>query len=551
MRIGLLQLNPTVGDINGNTQRIIDSIGSMDAEIILTPEMSICGYPPRDLLRVSGFVHACEQAVEQIAQATNNQIVIVGHPRMDAATGRCRNSISVLQHGTVLATGDKQLLASYDVFDEKRDFESGAGVFTFPYQNTQIGVAICEDFWRGEDSNSAPTYDINPIDDLLKEGCTVILVSSASPFVIGKHETHVDYSCDVAKTHDITIAMCNQVGANDDLIFDGGSFVTTSKGIIGELPLFETGSIVIDTSADAIALQPPSDDADCVHALSLGIRDYVEKSGHGQTYVGLSGGIDSALTATLAVAALGCEHVTGILMPSRYSSLGSIEDAEALAENLGITIMTLPIEHMHKAFERIMEDSMQESSGIASENVQARIRGLLLMAMANQHGALLLATGNKSELAVGYSTLYGDMAGALSVIGDVYKTNVWSISNWINENFASLGFKCVPIPEASISKAPSAELKPDQLDQDSLPPYEVLDEVLRLHIDFDLGIDEIEDSCNESLELIQNIVGMVDRSQFKRDQASVILKLSPRTFGRGRRMPIVMKRNWSTSRETT
>ena len=551
MRTGLLQLNPIVGDIEGNTQRIIDAMGAMDADIIVTPEMSICGYPPRDLLSERGFIQACEQAVESIAQCTDETIVIVGHPRIDAATNRTRNSISVLQNGGTIATSDKQLLPSYDVFDEKRHFESGEGVCTFDCLGERIGVAICEDFWRGEDANAAPTYDINPIEQLLTEGCTTILSPSASPFVIGKHETHVEYSCDVAKAHDITIAMCNQVGANDDLIFDGGSFVVTSKGIIGELPTFETGSVVIDTAADAIAVQPPNDDADCVHALCLGIRDYVEKTGHEKTYVGLSGGIDSALTATLSVAALGSEHVTGVLMPSRFSSLGSVEDAEALATNLGIKIITLPIEHMHKSFERIMEEGLQEMSGLASENVQARIRGLLLMAMANQHGALLLATGNKSELAVGYSTLYGDMAGALSVIGDVYKTTVWSMSNWINDNFKACGFDAPQIPEASITKAPSAELRPNQLDEDSLPPYDELDEVLKLHIDFDLGIDEIEERCDASIETIQSIVSMVDKSQFKRDQAAVILKLTPRSFGRGRRMPIVMKRNWSTTRETT
>ena len=267
--------------------------------------------------------------------------------------------------------------------------------------------------------------------------------------------------------------------------------------------------------------------------------------------IGISGGIDSAIVATIAVSALGRDAVTGILMPSRYSSLGSVEDAEQLAKRLGIKTTTLPIEHMHAAFERTLGDSCLEATGLVSENAQARIRGLLLMALANEQGSLVLATGNKSELAVGYSTLYGDMNGAVSVIGDVYKTDVWSLARWVNDNFEACGFENPPIPESSISKPPSAELRPDQLDQDSLPEYEVIDMVLRLHVEFDLGVDEIEEHLTLPREHILSIVRMVDHSQFKRDQAAVILKTSPRTFGRGRRMPIVMKRLWTSTRETT
>ena len=552
MRIGMLQLNPVVGDITGNTDRLIDAISSLDADMIVTPELSICGYPPRDLLHVSGFVHACEQAVHRIAQACHNGVVIVGHPRIDATTGRVRNSISALHHAEVIATGDKQLLPSYDVFDEKRYFEAGDTCCMIEVEGTKIGIAVCEDFWRGFDAEAAPTYDINPVAELIDGGCTIIVSPSASPFVTQKRERHLQYTLELAAEHNVTVVMCNQVGGNDDLVFDGGSFIATPNGLIGELPLFETGAAAFDLSSPAVSAAPlPTEDEERFNALRLGVRDYFNKTNHTQAVVGLSGGIDSALTATIAVAALGADAVTGVLMPSRYSSLGSIEDAEQLAANLGIATTTLPIEHMHTAFERIIEEARLTADGLASENAQARLRGLLLMALANQQGALLLATGNKSELAVGYSTLYGDMAGAVSVIGDIYKTDVWSMSTWINENATACGFATPPIPDASITKAPSAELRPDQLDQDSLPPYDVLDSILRLHVDLDLGTDEIEDKLDCEEALIAEVVNKVDQSQFKRDQAAVILKTSPRSFGRGRRMPIVMHRNWITTRETT
>ena len=551
MRIGLLQLNPVVGDITGNTSRMIAAITAIDADIIVTPEMAICGYPPRDLLNCTGFIRACEEAVLRVAQACNTQTVIISHPRIDSVSGRIRNSASVIQNGTCIAVCDKQLLPSYDVFDEKRYFEAGESSCIFTYGNTTIGVAICEDFWRGFDANAAPTYDFNPLKELLAGGCDIIISPNASPFVTRKRETHVHYALDFAKEHDVIIAVCNQVGGHDDLVFDGGSFVVSANGMLGELPLFDTGSISIDTEGATRETTLLGEDEERFKALVLGTKDYFAKTGHSNAILGISGGIDSSLVATIAVAALGNDAVTGVLMPSRYSSLGSIEDAEQLATGLGITTSTLPIEHMHAAFERTLNETCLEATGLASENAQARIRGLLLMALANEQGALVLATGNKSELAVGYSTLYGDMDGAISVIGDIYKTDVYALSEWINTNFALLGFASPPIPESSIVKPPSAELRPNQLDQDTLPQYEELDSVLRLHIDLDLGIDEIEDGLDVSIEQIASIVQMVDVSQFKRDQAAVILKTSPRTFGRGRRMPIVMKRAWSSTRETT
>jgi NAD+ synthase (glutamine-hydrolysing) len=552
MRIGMLQLNPTVGDITSNTNNIIESVLKMKADIILTPEMSICGYPPRDLLHYGSFIQACEEAVQRVAQACNEQTVLVGHPRLESLTGHVRNSVSVLRNGEIIAVADKQLLPSYDVFDEKRYFESGDQICTFELLGEKIGIAICEDFWRGFDSSSAPMYEINPVRQLLDASCSILVSPSASPFVTSKHQSNLEYALDLASEHSIVVAVCNQVGGNDDLVFDGGSFVVSSKGLLGKSPLFAVSDSSVSLKSDPIATENDiCNDKELCNALVLGIKDYFGKTDHTKALLGISGGIDSALVATLAVCALGKEAITGVLMPSRYSSIGSIEDAEQLAKNLGITTTTLPIEYMHAAFEQTLRDSCEEASGLAEENAQARIRGLLLMALSNQQGSLLLATGNKSELAVGYSTMYGDMSGSVSVIGDIYKTDVWSMSNFLNDAYKSFGFSTPPIPESSISKPPSAELRPNQLDQDSLPSYEELDAVLRLHIDLDFDADEIEDEINCTPELISTIIRMVDIAQFKRDQAAVIFKTSPRTFGRGRRMPIVMKRNWASIRETT
>ncbi len=548
----MLQLNPTVGDVVGNTQRIIDATRESNADVLLTPEMSICGYPPRDLLSCVGFVQACQEAVENIATQSTSSTVLVGHPRFDSATGSIRNSVSVLQGGEVVAVCDKQLLPSYDVFDEKRYFVSGEGVCCFELCGEKIGIAICEDFWRGFDASAAPTYECNPVRQFLDEKCTMILSPSASPFVVGKHLAHIEYAMDVASEHNLTIAVCNQVGGNDDLVFDGGSFIASPEGMLGKMPLFETGLLEVSTNTSHIKnIITSCDEEERFKALVLGTKDYFHKTSHTKAVLGISGGIDSALVATLAVAALGKDAVTGILMPSRYSSLGSVEDAEQLARNLEISAETLPIEHMHNAFERTFSEGCLDVSGLAEENAQARIRGLFLMALANKQESLLLATGNKSELAVGYSTLYGDMAGAVSVIGDIYKTDVWVLSTWINNNFEQCGFASAPIPKSSIAKPPSAELRPDQLDQDSLPAYDDLDAVLRLHIDLDMGVDEVEEELGLDVGLVTKIIRMVDIAQFKREQASVIFKTSPRTFGRGRRMPIVMKRSWTTARETT
>ena len=551
MRVGLLQLNPTIGDVDGNVSLLLDAASSCDADLLLSPELVICGYPPRDLLFCSGFVEACEAAVEHIATVVSSTI-LVGHPRKDATTGRFRNSVSVIENGEIVAVVDKQLLPGYDIFDEDRYFEPGAQSGVVDLALGRIGVAICEDFWQGFDVEVAPAYDDNPIDSLVEAGCKLIVSPCASPFVARKRRLHLDHALHFANEHDCMVAMVNQVGGNDDLVFDGGSFVMAPSGLVEKAPLFEEATLVVDTDQPPHKALPEKNvDEARFEALVLGVRDYCKKTNHKSLLIGLSGGIDSSLVATIATASLGASAVTGVLMPSRYSSLGSIEDAEALASNLGIRTITLPIEHMHASFEQIHADARSRIDGVASENVQARIRGLVLMSLANQHNSLLLATGNKSEIAVGYSTLYGDMCGAVSVIGDLYKTEVWAMSKWINTpaGHAKAGFQIAPIPENAINKPPSAELRPNQLDEDSLPPYEELDAILRPHIDGELGADDIEETTSIPRSSIDAVLSMVDRSQFKRDQTPVILKVAPRTFGRGRPMPIVMKRAWSNQRQ--
>ena len=549
MRIGLFQCNPVVGAINDNEKAIIDVMSSIKADLLVTPELSICGYPPRDLLLDDVFIEACNHALDTIRQQSSDCAVLVGHPRKDAVTSKLHNSVSVFQNGECIAQCDKRLLPNYDIFNEHRYFQAGNTASVFEINGVKIGIAICEDLWQGVDAHAAPIYDKNPINELKALGCSLILSPSASPFVIGKQQKHIDCLTQLAETNQVSIAMCNQVGGCDDLIFDGSSTIVTPNGIIAEVPSFKSGTAVCRLDDEILQPSVLTDEEACVAAIVLGIRDYVNKTSHSHLFLGLSGGIDSALTAALATIAVGPDSVTGILMPSRYSSLGSVEDAEDLAERLRIRTKTIPIEYMHQAFERTFEETESSCNGLAAENVQARLRGLILMAYANEYRGLLLATGNKSELAVGYSTLYGDMAGALSPIGDVYKSDVWALSRYLNDNFESLGFKSPPIPDSSITKAPSAELRPDQHDEDSLPPYDQLDEILRLHIDFDLGTEAIGSRCGIANETIESIVSMVDQSQFKREQSSVILKLTPRAFGRGRRMPIVMKRNWTPTRE--
>lgn len=548
MRIALAQLNPIVGDVPGNTALVLDAIEQArrdGASLLVTSELVVLGYPPRDLLLREGIVAACKQAVSEIAEAAGELTVIVGHPRHAPEGVRgCRNSVSVCRNGEVLAVYDKQLLPGYDVFDEDRYFDRGNTPCIVEVEGTRIGLAICEDIWCAKDVASHCAYETAPVAELMQRGCDVIAAVNASPFVTGKFDRHLVQLREIAQKHNVPIISVNQIGANDDLVFDGRSVVVNATGNVHTvLPAFASAVETIDLTHNPQAPSSKPVLEEIFHALVLGVRDYCRKTGHSRVHVGLSGGIDSALTASIAAAALGAENVIGVLMPSRHSSKGSIDDARALIDNLGLSNpVTLTIKDAHTTILNTLQHAAGDvSGGLADQNIQARLRGVLLMALSNASGSLVLATSNKSEIAVGYSTLYGDMCGAISVLGDVLKTRVYELSRWINEHWEQIDFSCPPIPEASITKPPSAELAPSQVDEDSLPPYDVLDQIIERLVEREQSPEQIIEETGLDAELVEQTVKMIDRSEYKRNQAAVILKVSPRAFGRGRVMPIVMK----------
>jgi NAD+ synthase (glutamine-hydrolysing) len=510
MRIALAQLNPTVGDVAGNARLVIDAVDRArrdGADLVVTPELVLVGYPPRDLLLRSGVLEACERAVEAIARRAGGLTVLVGSPRRaDDGVRGARNSVFVCRDGAVL-----------DVYDKR----------------------------RGGDTLANPHYAGDPLAALGCGSCRALVSLNASPFVLGKDARHVELLREAARKLGAPIIAVNQVGANDDLVFDGRSTAVAADGTtLARLPAWTAAVETIDL--DAATPIPPivraAEEADLAGALVLAIRDYLGKTSHRDVLVGVSGGIDSALTATLAAAALGPAHVHAVLLPSRYTSAASTEDALALTDRLGVThVSELSIEPIHAAARATLAAAGTPLEGLADENVQARARGLLLMARANQLGALLLSTGNKSEYAAGYATLYGDMCGALAVLGDVLKTRVYAISRWINANPGALGFDGPPIPERSITRPPTAELRPDQTDQDSLPPYEVLDAIIERAVDRDQSAAQIVAETPHDADLVESIVRLIDRTEYKRHQAAIIPKVSPRAFGRGRPMPIVMR----------
>ncbi len=557
MRIALLQLNPTVGDIAGNAERLLkaaSSAAASGAQLAVASELGLIGYPPRDLVLRQGVVERCEAEVSRLAQrvhtAAPGLTLVVGHPRrVEGGSRPLRNSLSVLQDGVVSAVYDKRLLPTYDVFDEDRYFEPGDKPCIISVAGKRIGLMICEDLWRADDVTAERRYRADPFEETAgpgpNPGCDLVVVPSASPFIIGKARKHRVQLAALANRHRVPIISVNQVGANDDVIFDGGSAVFNAMGAaVCLLPSWREAVEVVDLAANAspIAIPELAWEHEIFHALVLGIRDYVRKTGHERVLIGLSGGIDSALTASLAVAAVGTSNVRGITMPSRYSSTGSIEDSRVLAENLGIRFDTVPILESHNAVTAALAAAEPSATiGIADENAQARLRGLLLMSIANATNALVLATGNKSEMAAGYCTLYGDMCGALAVLGDVTKTRVWALSRWINSNHARCGFDRPPIPVSSIEKAPSAELRPNQTDQDSLPPYEVLDRIVEGAVDLELDAACIAREHGIDEALVLRWMRALDRTEYKRAQAALILKVTDRAFGPGRRYPLAQR----------
>jgi NAD+ synthase (glutamine-hydrolysing) len=554
LKIALCQVNARVGDIARNEARHADAIlraAAAGAQLAVFPEMSLLGYPPRDLVERHGVREACMAATERIARIVPaGMTALVGLP-IRAERRPLANALAILRDGRIEGFARKQLLPTYDVFDEDRHFEPGTRSTVVEHAGARVAALLCEDLWQAGDVGVCRTYAGDPVADAVAQGARILAVASASPFIAGKDAVHAEMLARRARASGAWVVSVNAVGGQDDLIFDGGSRVVAPDGrIVAACARFREDLVVFDT-ANPAATAVPADlsgddarDAERFHAIVLGLRDYLAKTGHTRVLLGLSGGIDSALVAALAAAAIGPANVTGILMPSRYSSLGSVKDAEESARLLDLgRIETLPIDAVHRAIESTV-DGKFSTDGLAGENLQSRARGLLVMLASNATGALVLTTGNKSEYAAGYATLYGDMNGGLAPIGDLYKTEVYAMARMLNARSAAFGFERPPIPSSSIDKAPSAELRPNQTDQDSLPPYALLDAVLRVLVEQEGSVDDAIHATGAARELVERIAFMLDRAQFKRDQAAVILKLSPRAFGRGRRYPIAQAFDW-------
>ena len=545
MKIALLQVNPTVGDLAGNARLILDALriaSAAGADLAATPELALVGYLPRDLLLSPGFVQRSWDAVETLARdAAGLAPVLVGLPEPNPSDeGRpLFNCAVLLRGGRVEQRFRKALLPTYDVFDEDRYFEPFHGPQLLDIAGTRVGISICEDIWNDRDFWKRRRYHHDPIDELAAAGARLVVNLSASPFTAGKHRRREEMLSSMALKHHLPIAYVNQFGGNDDLVFDGRSSVFGADGaLLARGRSFDADVVVCDLAA-AQPVAPSGDlgvESEIWRALVLGTRDYVRKCGFTSAVLGLSGGVDSALTAAIAVDALGADRVLGVLMPSPYSSQGSLDDARELATHLGIETMTLPIEPLMQAFDRSLRSALgSEPPGVAAENIQARIRGNLLMALSNTRGALLLTTGNKSELSVGYCTLYGDMSGGLAVIADVPKTMVYRVARWRNETAGR-----PQIPGATLTKAPSAELRPDQTDQDSLPPYDVLDGILQRHVEQHEPAEAIV-AAGFDPDTVARVLRLVRLAEFKRKQAAPGLKVTDRAFGTGWRMPIASR----------
>jgi NAD+ synthase (glutamine-hydrolysing) len=544
MKIGLLQLNPTIGDFTANREKLLAAYAQAvahGAEFVLAPELFLCGYPPRDLLLREDFVEANLTALAETAGQIGAVPLCVGFvDRNSERPGRAlRNSAAVLQHGKIIWRMTKSLLPTYDVFDEDRYFEPAKTVAPFEFAGRKLGITICEDIWNDEDFWPDRRYRRDPVKELIAQGAELILNLSASPWCDGKERTRLEMLRRVARDEKIPLAQVNAVGANDELIFDGHSVALDARGEVIALGKGFAEDILVVNLEKICNLQPatcnfPPREQLLFSALSLGIRDYVRKCGFKSVLLGLSGGIDSALIAVIAADALGAENVWGVAMPARYSSAGSLTDAEKLARNLKIRYDVLPVEPVFNAVEAQLQTVFAGTKpNEAEENIQSRLRGVTLMALSNKFGGLVLTTGNKSEMAVGYCTLYGDMNGALAPITDVLKTDVYKIAKWVNREREI-------IPQDSITKPPSAELRPGQKDQDSLPPYEILDAILELYVVKNLGRAEIISSGFDAA-VVNDVVNKINFSEYKRRQAAPGLKVSPRAFGMGRRIPIAQK----------
>jgi NAD+ synthase (glutamine-hydrolysing) len=547
MKIGFAQINPTVGDLRGNCDLIIrayERLADAGAELVLTPELAITGYPPQDLVFKSRFVPENLAVLEKLNAHVGNAPLLVGFVDRNERRGKpFHNAAALLERGKPIRKTFKSLLPTYDVFDEDRYFEPATHVEPFEVQGKKIGVTICEDIWTDE-YLPRPLYDVEPVRALVEQGAEIIVNLSASPFRLHKPVGRFKMIAEQARNYQRPICYCNVVGGNDQLVFDGNSIAVSASGkLIAELAAFREDEKVVDTnSTAAIEFHEGKTPEELFAALSLGVRDYFWKCNFHSAVIGLSGGVDSAVTAVIAVDALGAENVTGVSMPSPYSSRGSIDDARTLARNLGIKFLEIPITDAFLDFKAQFKEIFKTlPENETEENMQPRLRAMTLMALSNKFGHLLLTTGNKSELAVGYCTLYGDMAGGLAVISDVPKIMVYELARWINSDYATqTGRKGEIIPKSTIEKPPSAELKPNQKDQDTLPRYEILDEILQLYVEENLSArDIIARGFDE--KTVRWVQRRVDLNEYKREQAAPGLKVTSRAFGIGRKMPIAQR----------
>lgn len=544
MKIALAQINPTVGDFTGNLEKIISTArraADQGARLTVFSELALCGYPPADFLEKPSFLARCRKAVNELADATRDLTtaiaVGVALPAPPDAGKPAVNAAVLLDCGHVLLEQQKRLLPFYDVFDEQRYFKPSGPQQVVELDGLRLAISVCEDAWNDKNFWPRRLYSFDPLEELMRQNPAIHINLSSSPFWHSKRQVRRQMLRAISNRDGIPVVMCNQVGGNDSLIFDGSSFAINAHGdLVAQAKSFEEDLVVFDPFSAPVLPEPPEDETEAAYrALVLGTRDYVRKCGFHKIVIALSGGIDSALVAAIATEALGKQNVLGIGMPSPYSSQGSIDDSRALAANLDIPFQLISISDLFGQYTQALQPLFAGTTpGLAEENLQARIRGNLLMAVSNKFGSLVLTTGNKSEMAVGYCTLYGDMVGALAVIGDLIKTRVYAICRWLNREREI-------IPKAILDKPPSAELRPGQKDTDSLPPYDVLDPILEAYVERYETPECIAQKHGFSLELVQQIVRLVERSEYKRQQAAPVLKVTSKSFGMGRRFPIAVK----------
>jgi NAD+ synthetase len=544
VKIALAQINPTVGDFSGNLEKMVVTsrrAAAAGARLTVFSELAICGYPPADFLEKPSFLARCRTAVDELAAATRDLstavLAGVALPTGKESGKPAVNAAVLLDGGRLLLEQHKRLLPFYDVFDEQRYFASSQPQRVVELDGLRLAITICEDAWNDKDFWPRRRYAVDPVEELMRQKPGVHINLSSSPFWHGKRAVRRRMLSAMARRDGVPVLISNQVGGNDSLIFDGSSLALNANGeLIAQAASFQEDLVVVDPFDAPVVPAPQDDDTEAAYrALVLGTRDYVRKCGFKKVLVGLSGGIDSALVAAIATDALGAENVLAIGMPSPYSSTGSIDDSRQLAANLGIRFEVIGISGLFEEFTRALAPQFAGTKpDTTEENIQSRIRGNLLMALSNKFSALVLTTGNKSEMAMGYCTLYGDMVGALAVIGDLVKTRVYAVCHWLNRNGEV-------IPQAILEKPPSAELRPDQKDTDSLPPYEILDPILEAYVERYETPEQIVQAHGFPLELVQHVVRLVERSEYKRQQAAPVLKVTSKSFGMGRRFPIAVK----------